>query len=171
MDKTRLDVLELQSKTNKEFNEVIDIITPIIATGKKITKREIDKANAVILEKFGVADEWDMANGEHKTQGFYSIWLSKEYFTQITIYARQRYIQENDHTWYIKDDKRVIYTDGHADSITPEIMARYKYESHYMPTRRQIEKSFNDIDKLKARIKTLENEISKKPFHYYYNER
>ena len=161
MNKTRLDLLEKQSKTNKDFNDIIDLIAPIVID-KKITKRETDKANALILEKFGTYNA-----GDDKKYPRYSVAVGKNYSITLDIYAHDRYIQDSSGCSYIPNSVKSIYL--HNDkTLTIEDLQRYKNNAEGTPSRQEIEKSFDKYEKLNEKIKDLEDQRNELVFHYYF---
>lgn len=169
-----IELLKKQSKVNKDFNRCIDIITPIIS-GKKITKREIDKANKALELAFGIFNTWTREYGERKGEivnvPFYSVSKVDQYgSTNINIYASDRSIQLNDRTEYIPDYIKSIYLGYGKDSITTEDVMRYKYDEKYIPTPAQIERAYKKYEAISAQIKKLENDRTELPFYFYFNK-
>lgn len=163
MNESRLQLLVKQSKFNSDISIIIDTISPIICN-KKITKREIDKANTALLNKFGYHT---YADGESKTQ-LYRIAKWDNYGScGVKIYTSDRWVKDGEHTVaYIPDDTKTIYSDDGI--ITTESINKYKPSSEYTPTKAQIESSYKKYEQLRAKIRELENKRSELPFHYYF---
>lgn len=164
-----IDLLVKQSKFNKDLTLIIDTITPIICD-KKITKREIDKANTALLDKFGY---YIYADGESKTS-LYNVYLQKDYFTLLKIHCADRWVRHTpdssgySFTSYIPEDVKTIYCDRETGGITTEELNKYKPSKEYTPTKSEILASYKKYEQLNTKIKELENKRSKLPFHYYF---
>lgn len=158
-----IELLVKQSKFNKDVNDIIDVIAPIIC-GKKITKREIDKANKALADTFG------MFTSHGYTQQLYRIGKYTDYSTKVTIYTADRYVNDSNGTGvvYLSDDTVTIYMPHNTEVLTVEELNRYKKTDKYTPTRSQIEKAYKKYEAIQAKIKKLENEASSLPFHYYF---
>lgn len=159
-----IELLEKQSKFNKDINGIIDTIAPFICN-KKITKREIDKANKALTDKFGT-----FTQGGY-TSPLYIIWKNDNYnMLRIVIHTRDRNVNTGDFGCaYIPSDTKEIYCDSETQSITTEELKKCYNTAKEKPTRAQIEKSFKKWEELNVKIREIENKRSNLIFHYYFN--
>lgn len=167
----KIETLIKQSKFNKDLNSIIDTISPFI-TGKKITKRELDKANNALLEKFGKLTEGinDYTHLPWITP-FYSVSVNDTYsLNRLVIYAHDRYTQTNEFEGeYIPNDKKEIYLSDNK-LITAEDLEKYKNTAKDYPTREEIERDLAKYKAIRQQINQLENSITDLVFYYHLKE-
>lgn len=169
MNDTQLKLLTIQSEFNKDCNTIIDLIAPIICN-KKITKREIDKANKAIFAHFGEYNAYRTEAGELKLLAHYVLGLQAVYSScTLKIYKGDRSIQDGERTYYIPDSDRTIYLEKDG-TITPEVLQKYKHEAKYTPTEKQIVKAYEKTLAIDQKIRALQQERSELPFYYYFNQ-
>ena len=142
-----------QSQVFETLNKAMDIVEPIFATGKKITKREINKADNV-LESLKV-----------------KCWLSKGYISYLKLYAQDRSIQGDpdqngiSSTYYVDDYEKSIMLDSETGGVSLEEYRKCK--SNYKAiTEAQAQKHIDQYNKLQAKIDALEDEQSKIPYRW-----
>lgn len=173
MDTHKLQLLAMQSDFHKDVNTIIDIIAPIVC-GKKITKREIDKANKALIDKFGdfhaYTTEPYKSEGEVKVYSpHYTVSLQADYGSKkLRIYKHKRSLQ-GEHTHYMHESDRSIYLENDG-TIAHEVLQKYKFDKKYMPTEKQIVSAEKEYKELEDKIKKLEDKKSGLPFHYYFNK-
>lgn len=169
MKDTQLTLLNMQSAFNKDCNAILYIISPIVCN-KKITKREVDKANKELLHHFGEYIAYKDDHGEPVMIANYTVFLSTGYGSRrLTIYKHDRSIQGDGHSAYMYEYIRTIYLEKDG-TISNEVLERYKFDSKYMPTEKQIVKAEKEYRELEIKIKKLEDKKSSLPFHYYFNK-
>ena len=162
-----IKILEKQSQFNKDLNAIIDTISPYICD-KKITKREIDKANNALIDKFGKYKAHTNHEGKIVLIPHYHLYLQKDYSTTITIMKNDRSISEGDGTYYIPDNSKTIYLDRETGGISKEELGKYYNTPEQYPTKSQILASYKKYEMINAKIRELENKRSELPFHYYF---
>lgn len=142
-----------QSQVFDTLNKAMDIVEPIFTTGKKITKREINKANQA-LESLNV-----------------TCWLSKGYISYLKLYAQDRSIQgdpdENgiSSTYYVNDYEKSIMLDNETGGVSLEEYRKYK--SNYKSINEaQAQKHIDQYNKLQTKIDALKDEQSKIPYRW-----
>lgn len=169
MNNTQLKLLTMQSAFHKDCNTIIDLIAPIICD-KKITKREIDKANLAIFAKFG---EYVAYKDDHNEPVFvphFTLSLQIDAWSRkLKIYKHDRAISHDGITNYMYESDRTIYLENDG-TITNEELQRHKVNSEYMPTEKQIVTAEKQYRLLEDKIKKLEDKKSSLPFHYYFNK-
>lgn len=163
-----IELLEKQSKFNADINAIIDTIAPFIID-RKITKREIDKANNALINKFGL-----FTRGQY-TSPLYTIWKNDNYgLFRIVIATSDRYININKGDYstssYIPSDTKEIYCDSNTGKISIEELKKCYNTAKERPTKKEIQNSFNKWEKLNAKIRELENKKSELVFHYYFKD-
>ena len=170
INKTKLALLVKQSKFNKDQNRIIDIIAPIICN-KKITKREIDKANQALVDAFGVFSAYKDHSGKEIKIALYTVSKYVDYGTKINIYASDRSVKDGDYGCsYMPENVRTIYLTHNQDSLTVDELNAYKFKSDYMPTEKQIIRAYDEYEAINEKISKLEDKKrALPPFHYYFN--
>ncbi|MGB4966329.1 MAG: hypothetical protein WBO77_04470, partial [Microgenomates group bacterium] len=128
------------------------------------------KANKELLHHFGEYIAYKDDHGEPVMVANYTVYLLNDYgLRKLTIYKHNRAIQGGDYSAYMYEYSRTIYLEEEG-TISNEALQRYKFDSKYMPTEKQIVKAFATYEAINAKIKKLENEQSELPFHYYFNK-
>lgn len=169
MKDAQLKLLTMQSEFNKDCNAILYIISPIICN-KKITKREVDKANKELLHHFGEYIAYKDDHGEPVMVANYTVYLSTDYGSRkLTIYKHDRSIQGDSYSAYMYEYSRTIYLEEDG-TISNEALQRYTFDSKYTPTEKQIVKASATYEAINAKIKKLEDKRSELPFHYYFNK-
>jgi hypothetical protein len=163
MTKARLAVLVKQSKFNKDIPKIIDLIAPVVC-GKKITKREIDKANKILLDHFGVYTTYKDIHEVEKVMGFYQVSLRKDYINRLAIWANDRSVS-GEYTGYIPESDKTIYLED-GGKISVEELNKYKPSRSKMPTAKQIEKAYIKYQELGEKISKLKDKQSDLSFYY-----
>lgn len=167
MKDTQLKLLTMQSEFHRDCNTIIDLIAPIVCD-KKITKREIDKANQALFVAFGEYGAYRNDAGELVLAPKYSVHLSDNYGSRkLNIYRHDRLIQGGERTHYMHEYTRTIYLDGVG--ISHDGIMRCKLSESYMPTEKQIVASYAQYEAINAKIDKLVNKRSELPFHYYFD--
>lgn len=163
MNDMRMQLLEKQSEVNKVFNEIVKIIVETIPTEKKITKRELDKVNAILMDKYGA--HGIMTNGGAYAK--YTVSLDKRsYGSTLCVFSQDRYITVGDNTSYIPEYMRTIFLDKKTGGIDVNTI---EYATLPTPTRAEIRQAFKRIEERNKQIEELKGLNSGEPFHYYYN--
>lgn len=160
MNNDKIKILIKQSKTFKDFNTCLDVISPFI-TNRKITKREIDKSNNALLSYFGTFCDYK----EKIKTPYYTIckYFNKP-FIEITIFAHDRKIKTESGINYIKECTRTIYTSN--EIITEKELMKYKLQD--TPSESEIVKAYTMYKKYLKEIQDLSEKIYKLPFYYYF---
>lgn len=164
---TSLQLLVMQSAFNTDCNTIIELIAPIVCN-KKITKREIDKANKVILDTFGTYDAYTNEQGEIVKYPRYTVALYTDYSKTLKIYKHDRSFTKGERGYYMHESDKHIYLDD--GMITTERIKQFIYDKKYMPTEKQIIQAYNQYVKYEEQIGKLNNKKSDLPFHYYFNK-
>lgn len=151
-----------QSLIDRDFDKALDVIAPCVCTGKKITQREIKKAQTALDQAFGKRSSVD---GEYQ-YSLISVSLSKGYFNQVNLFHQDRSIQGNQQTHYIHDDQRSINCDSDTGAITAEEMARYKRNKNVI-TEEEAQALIEQHNALEEQIKALKDQQSEIQYHYY----
>jgi hypothetical protein len=171
LDKNKLKLLIMQSEFNKDCNTIIDIIAPIVCD-KKITKREIDKANQVILNTFGKYNAYKDEDGINKYYPRYTIALFIDYGRTVKIYKHDRSFtvrrEDYNEACYMYESNKSIYLDNKM--ITQERIQQYKYGKKQTPSKAEIIKAYNKYQKIVEQEKLLNDKKDDLPFHYYFNK-
>ena len=170
MNDTQMKLLTMQSGFHKDCNTIIDLIVPIVCN-KKITKREIDKANEKLLSYFGQYVAYKNDKGESVYIPHYTVSLQVESYgsSKLHIYKHNRSLQGGEHTAYMYENDRTIYLESDR-SISNEVIQRYKFDRKYMPTIKQIEKAYEEYVAIEAKEKALRDRKSSLPFYYYFDK-
>lgn len=167
--KTKIDLLEKENKTMLELNKAIEIVSPILVGAKKITKREIDKANKLLMEELGIKETYYHEYKKEDIQIPYYYMYKKEYNSPylsdiLILVANDRSIKEKDNNYYIPNDERHLY--GTGKTITQEELNRSIYNRKKL-TREEIEnnvKKYLEINKKIEELKEEQDKISQKGY-------
>jgi len=151
-----------QSKIDRDLDKAIQVIEPFVCTGKKITKREIDKAQKALDEVFGRVKSVD---GEYN-YSIIHVSLRKDYFTKVNLYHQNRSIQGEKYTSYLKDYERSITCDGETGTLEAEEIRRY-IRNNPIISEKQAQKLIDKHEKLQQRINKLQDEQRSIKYGYY----
>ena len=144
--KETIELIKLQNKVDIELDKAIKLIAPIVATGKKLTKRETKKAEALLKE-----NNLDIR-----------VYLSRDYFSYLKLFHTNRLVQIKDnnsdyqYTAYINDDSRSIMLDKEEISLSLEELNKYDRETEVI-TEEQIKSNIKEMTSIKEQIKALES--------------
>lgn len=163
-------LVQKNQKVKKDINEILVLIEPLVAAGRKITKREIDKAQALVNLNYGTAEGTDW-QGVVKSYPNYRVYLVKDnYFKTLKIRATDRHITDGENNYYIPDDERSIYLDNDTTSIDPEGYKRYIQNDVVIPSDREIEEEILEYQRLNKEIKALEDSKSLLKYRHMIKE-
>ena len=144
--KETIELIKLQNKVDIELDKAIKLIAPIVATGKKLTKRETKKAEALLKE-----NNLDIR-----------VYLSRDYFSYLKLFHTNRLVQIKDnnsdyqYTAYINDDSRSIMLDKEEISLSLEELNKYDRETEVI-TEEQIKSNIKEMTSIKEQIRALES--------------
>ena len=167
----KIETLIKQSKFNKDINTIIDTIAPFIID-KKITKREIDKCNKALIDKFDIfKTEINEYTKEKYNIPFYYVYINDQYnLNRLVIYCNDRYIQTEEFGGeYIPSYTKEIYLDDDK-TISSDVLMKNKNTSREYPTREQIEKDLIIYKDINSKINELETQKTALSFYYYLKE-
>lgn len=159
MKKTKM--IKKQIEVYLELEKACRLIEPILATGKKITKREIDKANELIKKELGTLKN-------NTNVGRVYVYLVKDYFKQVKLLAQDRSITDNELTYYVGSDSKRISLDNETCSINLKEYKLY-YSDIKDRSEKQIEQDIAEYERLSAEIEALKKKQSEIPFYYLIN--
>lgn len=168
-------MLSHQSKIESQLEEVAELVKPIVATGKKITQREINKAQELINEKYGYYDTYiNEYNKETVNIPFFSIYKDFQYYfsPQIKIYAQDRYVKfgvdqyGNTDGAYLPNDTKVIYL-SKDKTISEEEYQKFITKDRRIYQKSEIITLIRQYQRLEEDIQKLKDKQDKIKYHYY----
>lgn len=163
-------LVQKNQRVRKDINEILVLIEPLVATGKKITKREIDKAQVLINSSYGTTD-WPSWQGVVESYPNYRVYLVKdEWQKTLKIHATDRHITDGENNYYIPDDERSIYLDNDTTSIDPEGYERYIQDNVTIPSDHEIEREILEYQRLNKEIRALEDSKSLLKYRHMIKE-
>ena len=170
--KTKIDLLEKENKTMLELDKAINIVAPILIGAKKITKREIDKANKLLIEELGIKETYYHEYKKEYIQIPYYYMYKKEYNNPylsdiLIIVGNDRSIKEKDNYYYIPNNERHLY--GTGKTITQEELNRSIYNGKKL-TREEIENNVKEYLEINKKIEELKEEQDKIDQNGYIKE-
>jgi len=168
MRRQTINLIKKQIDVYVELDKATQLIEPVVATGKKLTKREVNKANEMLLKEFGLL-------GKHKVAKI-TCYLSREFsFRKLIIFNQDRSIRDEADsngycsTSYVTDYTKTIYLDDELGSITLDKYRDY-YANPKQMTVKQIQASIDKFKALEEKRKKLEDEQRELDYYYLIKE-
>lgn len=166
MNSIKAKLIVKQSQVDRDLDKAIKVIEPLVTSGKKITKREIDKMQIALNEVFGTRPISEDAEGKHYS--IVHVWLKKDYFTTVNLMHRKRSIQEKNLTSYISNYTREIYLNretGAVEDMDNKNLDRYLRNNPVL-TEKQAQTMIDKYERLEQKIRALQSQQSS--INYYY---
>lgn len=163
-----------QSKIDKDFSDILELIKPVIVTGRSITEREIKKAQKLINEKYGLYDTFTNSYTKELVEiPMYRIYkdFSSEYSQTLNIRASDRSITfektpRGDDFLSIPNDTKTIYLERDR-TIAEEEYSRYIGDKKTY-TKEEILEGLKQYEALEEEKEAIEEKQSKIKYHYEY---
>lgn len=171
--KDQARMLAKQSIIDKDFREVAKLICPILEDSKRITEREIKKAQKIVTEKYGLHESFYNKYQEKQINiPMYSIRKNFEhdFAPTIEIVAMDRSLKdsEGNNTLYIPNDTYTIYLTKER-TIREDEKERQSVEYPEPITEQEAMKLIEQNDDLNLQIEELKAQRQAIRYSYYLN--